>query len=169
MLSSRWHNLDLTLSSPQILGTVLGKKQLSLRQVKIPPQHGILPATSAILSKCLSGRLPDSFIHLVINPSVNPSRIVLVSTQHPGGKATDYKFCCAVLSRFSCIKLFAAPWTIACQAPLSMRFSRQEHWSGLPCPPPGDLPNSVIEPASLTYAALANGLCITGTTWETQS
>ena len=39
-------------------------------------------------------------------------------------------------------------WTIASQAPLSMKFSRQEHWSGLPCPSPGDLPNSGIEPRS---------------------
>ena len=41
----------------------------------------------------------------------------------------------------SCIWLFATPWTIAHQAPLSMGFSRQEYWSGLPCPPPGDLPD----------------------------
>ena len=40
------------------------------------------------------------------------------------------------------------PWTVARQAPLSMRFSRQEYWSGLPCPPPGDIPNPGIEPAS---------------------
>ena len=38
------------------------------------------------------------------------------------------------------------PWTVAHQAPLSMGFSRQEYWSGLPCPPPGDLPNPGIEP-----------------------
>ena len=40
------------------------------------------------------------------------------------------------------------PWTVACQAPLSMEFSRQEHWSGLPFPPPGDLPDPGIEPSS---------------------
>ena len=39
------------------------------------------------------------------------------------------------------IRLFATPWTVACQAPLSMEFSKQEYWSGLPCLPPGDLPN----------------------------
>ena len=49
--------------------------------------------------------------------------------------------CCAVLSCFSCIPLFVTPLTVACQAPLSMEFSRQEYWSGLPCPLPGDLPN----------------------------
>ena len=40
------------------------------------------------------------------------------------------------------------PWAVARQAPLSMGFSRQEYWSGLPCPPPGDLPNTGIEPRS---------------------
>ena len=41
---------------------------------------------------------------------------------------------------------FVTPWTIARQAPLSMDFSRQENWSGLPCPPPGDLPDPGMEP-----------------------
>ena len=40
------------------------------------------------------------------------------------------------------VRLFATPWTVACQAPLSKGFSRQEYWSGLPCPSPGDLPKS---------------------------
>ena len=48
----------------------------------------------------------------------------------------------------SCIRLFATPWTIAYQAPLSIGFSRQECWSGLPFPSPGDLPNPGIEPRS---------------------
>ena len=43
---------------------------------------------------------------------------------------------------------FATPWTVACQAPLSMGFPRQEYWSGLPFPSPGDLPNPGIEPLS---------------------
>ena len=55
---------------------------------------------------------------------------------------------CAVLSCFSCVQLFAAPWTVACQAPLSVGFSRQEYWSGLPCPPSGDLPDTGIKPSS---------------------
>ena len=45
-----------------------------------------------------------------------------------------------MLSRFSCVWLFVTPWTIACQAPLSMGFSRQRSWNGLPFPSPGDLP-----------------------------
>ena len=46
----------------------------------------------------------------------------------------------------SLVQLFTIPWTIACQAPLSMEFSRQEHWSGVPFPLPRDLPNSGIKP-----------------------
>ena len=46
------------------------------------------------------------------------------------------------------VRFFAASWTVARQVPLSMGFSRQEYWSGLPCLPPGDLPNPEIEPRS---------------------
>ena len=48
------------------------------------------------------------------------------------------------------VRLFATPWTVAYQAPLSMGFSSQEYWSGLPCPSPRDLPNPGIEPRSPT-------------------
>ena len=54
----------------------------------------------------------------------------------------------------SCVQLFATLWTAACQTPLSMGFSRQEYWSGLPCCPPGNLPNPGIKPASLTSPTL---------------
>ena len=54
----------------------------------------------------------------------------------------------------SCIQLFAAPWTVAHQAPLSMGSSRQEYWSGLPCPSPRDLPDPGIEPESPESPAL---------------
>ena len=60
-------------------------------------------------------------------------------------------------------------WTVACQAPLSMRFFRQEYWSGLPCPPPGDLPDPGIEPASLMSSALAGGFFTISATWEALS
>ena len=53
--------------------------------------------------------------------------------------------------------LFSTPWTVALQAPLSLGFSRQGYWSGLPCPPAGDLPNPGIEHVSPTSAALALG------------
>ena len=62
-----------------------------------------------------------------------------------------------VLSHFSCVQLFATIQTVACQAPLPMGFSRQGYWSGLPCPPPGDLPDPGIVPTSLMPPALAGG------------
>ena len=52
----------------------------------------------------------------------------------------------------SCVQLFATPWTVACQTPLSMEFSRQEYWSGLPFPSPGDPPDPEIESGSPVYA-----------------
>ena len=55
------------------------------------------------------------------------------------------------------VHLVATPWTVTCQAPLSMGFPRQEHWSGLPFPSPGDLPDPGIAPTSLALA---------GATWE---
>ena len=58
------------------------------------------------------------------------------------------------------------PWTVAYQAPPSMGFSRQEYWSGLPCPPPGDLPDPGIKPASLTSPGLVGGFFTTSVTWE---
>ena len=71
-----------------------------------------------------------------------------------------------VLSRYSRVQLFVTPWTVAHQAPLSMGFSRQEYWSGLPCPSPGDLPDPGIEPMSLMSPALADGFFTTSATWE---
>ena len=53
-----------------------------------------------------------------------------------------------MLSHFSHVQLFSTPWTVAHQAPLPMEFSRQEYWSGLPFPPPGDLPDPGIEVGS---------------------
>ena len=58
------------------------------------------------------------------------------------------------------------PWTIACQAPLFMEFSRQEYQSGLPFPPPGDLPNPGIEPRPFASPALAGWFFTTGAIWE---
>ena len=71
-----------------------------------------------------------------------------------------------VPSCFSRVWLFAAPWTVAHQATLSMGFSRQKYYSGLPHPPSGDLPDPGIEPTSLTSLALAGGFFTTSTTWE---
>jgi len=61
------------------------------------------------------------------------------------------------------LQLCLTPWTVAHQAPLSMGFFRQEYWSGLPCPPPGDLPNPGDKCTSLTAPALAGGFFTTST------
>ena len=66
----------------------------------------------------------------------------------------------------SCVQLSVTSWMVACQGPLSMGFSRQEYWSGLLCPPPGDLLDPEIEPLSFMFPASAGGLLTTSTTWE---
>ena len=71
-----------------------------------------------------------------------------------------------VLSRFSWLPLLMIPWTVALQAPLSMGFSRQEYWSGLPCPPPGDLPDPRMESVFLVSPALAGRFFTIGATQE---
>ena len=85
----------------------------------------------------------------------------LSQSRCPGaGHTVSFLIC---LSRSTCVCmlrygwLLATPCTVACQAPLSMGFFRQEYWSGLPLPSPGDLPNSGIEPGSLTSPAFAGG------------
>ena len=70
-----------------------------------------------------------------------------------------------MISHVSCVWFFATLWTVAHQAPLSLGFSRQEHWSGLPCLPPGDLPHPRMESASLTAPALASRFYIPSATW----
>ena len=72
----------------------------------------------------------------------------------PAIKATEHKL--GILWKWkslSHVQLFVTSWTVVCQASLSMGFSRQESWSGLPCPLPGDLPNSGIKLRSLTLLA----------------
>ena len=69
------------------------------------------------------------------------------------------------MCELSCIRLFVTPWTVACQAPLSMGFSRQEYWSGLSFSPPEDLLNPGIEPVSPESLAVARHWA----TWETQN
>ena len=68
-----------------------------------------------------------------------------------------------MLSLFSCVQLFATPWTVACRALLSMGFSRQEYWSGLPFPSPGCLPeprSSTLQTDSLLSEPPGKPICI---------
>ena len=66
-------------------------------------------------------------------------------------------YICVCAQLFSCVRLFLTPWTVALQAPLPMGFTKQEYWSGLPFPPPQDLPGPGIEPVSPVCQALQAG------------
>ena len=70
-----------------------------------------------------------------------------------GNNLSRHLLCCA----YSCPTHLVTPWTVACHASLSMEFSRQKYWAGLPFPTPGDLPDPGIKPVSLASPALAGG------------
>ena len=76
--------------------------------------------------------------------------------------------CVNVLSHFSCVRLCETLGIVTCQDPLSMEFSRQEYWSRLPCPPPGDLPYPGIKSHLLRLSALAGRFFAISATWEAQ-
>ena len=73
------------------------------------------------------------------------------------------------LLSLSRVQVFVTPWTVALQAPLSLGFSRQEYWNGLPCPSPGHLPNPGIESTALRSPALGGRFFTTNATWEAPS
>ena len=90
-------------------------------------------------------------------PGIEPGSPALQADSLPAelqGKPIEWHTCAQSLSH---IQLFATPWIAARQAPLSMGFSRQEDRSGLPFPPPGDLPDPGIESESPVFPALAGG------------
>ena len=115
-----------------------------------------------LLSRFVIAFLPRSK-HLLISWLQSPSAVILeppkikpvtVSTflqylpWSDGARRHDLRCFNCEVKLLSCVWLFATPWTVACQAPPSMGFSRQEYWRGLPFPSPGDLPNPGIEPGS---------------------
>ena len=104
------------------------------------------------------GDLPD--------PGIEPASLTSLALASRFFTTSTTCVCAKLLQLWS--DYSAMPWTIAHRAPLSMRFSRQEYWSGLLCTPPGDLPNPGIEPASLTSLALAGRFFTSCTTWEAQ-
>ena len=89
------------------------------------------------------------------NPGLPHCRRILYQLSHQGSPTpslssflTKLKLSFCAVFCHSVVSDSATPWTTAHQAPLSMGFSRQEYWSGMPCPPPGDVPNPGIEPGS---------------------
>ena len=74
-----------------------------------------------------------------------------------------------LLRCFSSVQLFATPWTVACQASLSMGFSRQEYWSGLPFPSPGALPDPGMESTFLKSPALGTAFFTTASSGKPEA
>ena len=102
------------------------------------------------------------FLAVSCLPSVEPSELLCFRSPSRCCLPKSFLlFSCSVVSH-SLLTL----WIIACQAPLSMGFSRQEHRNGLPCPPPGDLPHPGVEPTSLRSPALTHRFFTTRATWE---
>ena len=87
-------------------------------------------------------------------------------TEEPGGLQSMGSQRVGLECALSHVQPFAAPWTVAHKAPLSKGFSRQEHWSRLPFPSPGDPPDQGMEPASLRSPALVGRFLTTSATWE---
>ena len=87
-------------------------------------------------------RLLEGLIHFA---HVCESFVFLLSVHWPTQSYTPVFLLLSCAELLSRVRLFVTPWTVTHQAPLSMGFSRREHWSGLPCPPPGDLPNPEIQ------------------------
>ena len=112
-------------------------------------------------------QLPKYVYHwhsIKLNTEDNPE----ASVSHPGAPRSPFRMgavtcpscwsCCMHAQLLSCVQLFVTPWTVAHKAPLSMGFPKQEYWSWLLFPSPGDLPNPGIEPGS---PALTSGVFTT--------
>ena len=111
-----------------------------------------------------------SYIFFFLNVKYPPCKRQLVTSWHYYNSILSCFVCvCVCVCVLSHGQLFVTPWTVAHQAPLSMEFSRQEYWSGLPFPTPGDLLTSETEPVSLASPALASGFLTTSATWEAHS
>ena len=90
----------------------------------------------------------------------------LKKEKHVGGGSAERGMHACVLNCFPQVQLYATLWIVAHQAPLSMRFSRQEYWNALPFSSPGDVPNPGIKPTSLAAPAVAGGFFTASAAWE---
>ena len=109
--------------------------------------------------------------HLDLSPHPGASVVWWINTQMRCSKTDNNlvartRVHACMLSHFSCVQLFATLWTLACQASLPLRLSREEYWSGLPCPSPGTLPYPGIESVSLISPALTGKFFTTSAPWE---
>ena len=139
----------------------------------------------AALPGCPAASRPRPVLRIGVCVSLRPSQVIppslSVSAVCPlclrlyscpenrfisAGSLGSIYVCVCTLSCFSCVRLCVTPRTIVCQAPLCIGLSRQEYWSGLPCPPPGDLPHLGTEPPSLMSPALTGRFLTTSAIWE---
>ena len=88
------------------------------------------------------------------NFNVTDKLVRVLCVMYSCGVCVCVHACACMLSSFIYVQLSETPWTVAHQAPLSMEFSRLEYWNGLPCPPPGDLPNPGLKSVSPASPAL---------------
>ena len=124
---------------------LLGKCSSSLAWILCSPT--IPPLTPPCRTNCSSPKGPQCVTPV---PFASPTCVMLLSLWQ---FVTTYVLSMFACCHFSCVWLFSTRWTVACQAPLSIGFSTQGRWSGLPCPL-GDLPNPGTKPSSPTIPAL---------------
>ena len=123
-----------------------------------------------MLLKIKGGQILPSHIKLVVLSKVCLSLKLKAKTKTQIKKLKVYKSCLSLKQRNECmlshVQVFVTPWTVARQALLSMGFPRQEYWSGLICPPPGNPADQGTEPASLMSPTLAGRFFTTSATEE---
>ena len=117
----------------------------------------LLPNVTPAINTCFTSSCLTSFEHL---PLFGDSPFIMSNVEFFASWLLTLALCCCCLVTQS-VHLFATPWTRSPPAPLSMGFLKQEYWSVLPFPPPGDLPNPGIKPASLVFPVLAGGFFTT--------
>ena len=160
-------------------GYVEGRLRFSVSEITVKSK-GIFSSRLRNPIKSSVYKIPH--IHMLIFPFIQPisnyilsnfcnlyTFIIPITEISPKSSLFRIPFNCdtvCVLSHFSSVWLFATLWTVAGQAPQSIRFSRQEYWSGLPCSPPWDLPDPGMEPVSLISPALTNRFFTTSASWE---
>ena len=137
---------ELTRSEDYPLSSVRSKVGLSLARLSFLPRSKVIGYTAAPSTKLPSTLHPS----LLLQP-----KSLLLKHKYDSLKLSLQKHLgclCTCAQSLSHVHLSAAPWTVAHQAPLSMGFPRQEHWSVLPCPTTGNLPRPGIEPWSPALA-----------------
>ena len=140
---------------------------MGLRSARIRFQ--IQMGLQCVLLSTVGSRL-EHLPYLLIQPSLGhqilPQWLPAHSSPHPQPAGTAHPLPCARTQSLSHVQFFATLRTLVHQAPLPMGFSKQEYWSQLLCPPPGDLPVPGIEPTSPEFPALAGRIFTTRATWE---